>query len=183
MPVELKTCPFCGGKAEVIRGWVFGNKRPKFKVYCKRCQVRQILVKQRYVAVSNWNQRAKQVEEKFTFDIKFIIRKMQMKFEMLQDKLMETIKEYYPNDKMDMREIFLALKILELSLQATFFHTVVEGIFESKELAQQHLTKQGSWPTEISAIADSLDDMNQVSVYDRNKINQHIAALRKLLPC
>lgn len=51
------------------------------------------------------------------------------------------------------------------------------------ELAQQYLTQQGSEPSEIFAIADSLDDMNQVSVYDRNKINQHIAALRKLLPC
>lgn len=57
---------------------------------------------------------------------------------------------------------------------------------ESKERAKQIVqqSKAGSEDsTQISAIADSLDDMNQVSIYDRNKINQHIAALRKLLPC
>ena len=57
--VELKPCPFCGGEAEVIRGWRYDYLRPMFKICCKRCQVRQGLHKTRIGAIADWNRRVK----------------------------------------------------------------------------------------------------------------------------
>lgn len=60
MPGEpkIKLCPFCGGTAAVVRGWKYDSSRAIFKVYCKRCQVRQPFHKTKIGAISEWNHRA-----------------------------------------------------------------------------------------------------------------------------
>ena len=57
MPNELKNCPFCGGKADVVLYTIYGKVKSYF-VYCQRCgcQSRDYSTKQN--AKKAWNRRA-----------------------------------------------------------------------------------------------------------------------------
>ena len=57
MPETKLNCPFCGGTARIIAGWNSTTERKKFKVYCTRCQVRQVLQKTKKGAIEMWNRR------------------------------------------------------------------------------------------------------------------------------
>jgi Lar family restriction alleviation protein len=59
--IEIKPCPFCGGTAAIVRGCTHLNSKWQFKVFCKRCQVRQPLHKTKCGAITEWNHRAKLV--------------------------------------------------------------------------------------------------------------------------
>lgn len=59
MVEQLKTCPCCGGKAEVNR--VFGNPRTfedeRVWVVCQRCGLSTRMCLSYKTAVNNWNRR------------------------------------------------------------------------------------------------------------------------------
>lgn len=57
--IKLKSCPFCGGPAAIIKARNTSSTRWKFKVYCTQCQVRQILHKTKSGAIMEWNHRTK----------------------------------------------------------------------------------------------------------------------------
>ena len=58
MTPELKLCPFCGGKASMVRGdHVTGHPR-WYKVYCTGCQNRTWEHPRKKNAVAAWNTRA-----------------------------------------------------------------------------------------------------------------------------
>lgn len=65
MTDKLKRCPFCGGEASLIHGhaseqvWSHGNYS---RVFCVRCQTRQLFHKDDQSAITAWNTRAIETE-------------------------------------------------------------------------------------------------------------------------
>lgn len=55
---ELLPCPFCGGKADFVRSCFAGLARTQWRVFCTRCQVRQLRHPSRPAAARVWNRRA-----------------------------------------------------------------------------------------------------------------------------
>ena len=58
---ELKPCPFCGGKAELIKGVMIFGKFP-YKIICtnKKCEIYYLQTKPKFSpkdAVEIWNRR------------------------------------------------------------------------------------------------------------------------------
>lgn len=61
MSEELKSCPFCGGESEVIKGHERATSREMrlfYRVFCRACQVRQLFHRSRKSAITAWNTRA-----------------------------------------------------------------------------------------------------------------------------
>lgn len=57
---KLNPCPFCGGKCDIVRGESVSDalRHGRFwRVFCTRCQVRQLLHKTKDEAVKAWNHR------------------------------------------------------------------------------------------------------------------------------
>lgn len=79
---ELKPCPFCGGRCDIVRGesvsdaWRHGRF---WRVFCTKCQVRQLFHKTKKESIKAWNHR---VDRNHTKVLK-----------LLQEKLIETTEE------------------------------------------------------------------------------------------
>ncbi|WP_081774865.1 Lar family restriction alleviation protein [Acetobacter okinawensis] len=59
MSEELKICPFCGGKSQVIKGYRVNIKRPFYRAFCVSCQSRQFTRhRTRKASITAWNTRA-----------------------------------------------------------------------------------------------------------------------------
>ena len=54
---ELLPCPFCGGKASIVKGRESFAHRAVFKAFCLDCQSRTVSVDSRAAAASLWNRR------------------------------------------------------------------------------------------------------------------------------
>jgi Lar family restriction alleviation protein len=52
--MELKECPFCGGKAEIQED-VYGNA----DIVCKKCGIATTLSNDKNDAIERWNRRVK----------------------------------------------------------------------------------------------------------------------------
>lgn len=52
---ELKPCPFCGGKAEVVKSMIAGGG---FFIICHDCEIRTFDFLRPETAVKRWNRRA-----------------------------------------------------------------------------------------------------------------------------
>jgi len=58
---DLKTCPFCGGKARVFRNWYLSNKE-KWQVICKECRIETPFYVLKLHAIFHWNKRQTEKE-------------------------------------------------------------------------------------------------------------------------
>ena len=58
---KLNKCPFCGGRASVVRGFSLSHPASKafYKIYCKNCQVRQVIGRSLKDKMKEWNIRRK----------------------------------------------------------------------------------------------------------------------------
>ena len=54
---ELKPCPFCGGEAEVAKGFLYG-KVTGYSAYCKKCGCESKVFATKQNAENFWNRRA-----------------------------------------------------------------------------------------------------------------------------
>ena len=72
--VELKPCPFCGGKADIKKGLPQSQSRggKQFLIQCRKCGCRTVLFRQSALepwkelldaCVSTWNRRVKDGEQ------------------------------------------------------------------------------------------------------------------------
>ena len=59
--VDLKPCPFCGGKPQLKYNYV-AQKKKQWSVQC-RCGARFFFVDRRYKAIEAWNRRAGERKE------------------------------------------------------------------------------------------------------------------------
>jgi Lar family restriction alleviation protein len=58
MPLpSLLGCPCCGGKSVFIRVCFTNLQRPQWRVFCTRCQLRQLSYPSRPKAALAWNRR------------------------------------------------------------------------------------------------------------------------------
>lgn len=56
---ELKSCPFCGGKAEVKTNYEYGKARGYF-IFCTKCDLQQPKAySTKKTAIKIWNRRIK----------------------------------------------------------------------------------------------------------------------------
>jgi Lar family restriction alleviation protein len=64
---KLRSCPFCGGKAKIIKGQKSDTRmcglKPFYKVYCPVCQNRTWTHLIKKNAIAAWNKRVKQEDE------------------------------------------------------------------------------------------------------------------------
>lgn len=60
MPSELKPCPFCGGEAELVMGYLYGKVR-SHTVFCKKCGCEIKEYVSSTGARNAWNRRANNV--------------------------------------------------------------------------------------------------------------------------
>lgn len=56
MTDKLKPCPFCGGEAEVIKGYLYG-KVTHYSVTCPQCDFEYGMYKSKQNAEKAWNRR------------------------------------------------------------------------------------------------------------------------------
>ena len=62
MKEKLKSCPFCGSKAECKTHYVYGKSHGHF-VYCTKCQITQDKVyATKTYAIKKWNRRVNENE-------------------------------------------------------------------------------------------------------------------------
>jgi len=54
---ELLPCPFCGGKAKILR--LEHEHKKYYKIYCTKCNVRQYRKRKKHEAIKAWNTRAR----------------------------------------------------------------------------------------------------------------------------
>lgn len=87
---EIKSCPFCGGKAECKTHYVYGKSRGHF-VYCTKCQITQDkLYTTRQYAIKKWNKRTektcKETAEKcWQIFLLLVVSKLDMCWKKLND--------------------------------------------------------------------------------------------------
>lgn len=54
---NLRRCPFCGGKADIITRWDVYVGRFSTKVFCKKCRANSGVWFQKPKAIESWNRR------------------------------------------------------------------------------------------------------------------------------
>ena len=55
--IELKPCPFCGGKAAISKGFTLRIKGTAYLVHCLKCDTMSSLYGTKRAAKKHWNRR------------------------------------------------------------------------------------------------------------------------------